>query len=80
MLWKHLIKLGLQMMYSVSILVLLETTALFEKHHKEYLDTGKAQTQPHYNFRISSWVAHDLQSSGQKFHTLLLVRLLCMQF
>jgi hypothetical protein len=37
---KHLNKpVGLQMMYS--ILVLLEATALFEKHHKEYLDTGR---------------------------------------
>lgn len=42
-------------------------TALFEKHHKEYLDTGKAQTlaSPTTTLgNISSWVAHDLQSSG----------------
>jgi hypothetical protein len=29
------------MMFSVSILVLLEEQLLFEKHHKEYLDTGR---------------------------------------
>ena len=42
-------------------------TTLFEKHHKEYLDTGKAQTlaSPTTTLgNISSWVAHDLQSSG----------------
>jgi len=42
-------------------------TDLFEKHHKEYLDTGKAQTlaSPTTTLgNISSWVAHDLQSSG----------------
>lgn len=42
-------------------------TELFEKHHKEYLETGKAQTlaSPTTTLgNISSWVAHDLQSSG----------------
>ena len=42
-------------------------TNLFEKHHKEYLDTGKAQTlaSPTTTLgNISSWIAHDLQSSG----------------
>jgi 3-oxoacyl-(acyl-carrier-protein) synthase len=42
-------------------------TELFEKHHKEYLDTGKAQilASPTTTLgNISSWVAHDLQSSG----------------
>ena len=42
-------------------------TDLFEKHHKEYLETGKAQTlaSPTTTLgNISSWVAHDLQSSG----------------
>ncbi|MFV8363820.1 beta-ketoacyl synthase N-terminal-like domain-containing protein [Flavobacterium sp. ZT3P35] len=42
-------------------------TDLFEKHYKEYLKTGKAQTlaSPTTTLgNISSWVAHDLQSSG----------------
>jgi len=42
-------------------------TDLFEKHHQEYLETGKAQTlaSPTTTLgNISSWVAHDLQSSG----------------
>lgn len=42
-------------------------TDLFEKHHQEYLRTGKAQTlaSPTTTLgNISSWVAHDLQSSG----------------
>jgi 3-oxoacyl-(acyl-carrier-protein) synthase len=42
-------------------------TDLFEKHFKEYLETGKAQTlaSPTTTLgNISSWVAHDLQSSG----------------
>jgi 3-oxoacyl-(acyl-carrier-protein) synthase len=42
-------------------------TELFEKHHQEYLETGKAQTlaSPTTTLgNISSWVAHDLQSSG----------------
>lgn len=42
-------------------------TDLFEKHHKEYLETGKAQTlaSPTTTLgNISSWIAHDLQSSG----------------
>jgi 3-oxoacyl-(acyl-carrier-protein) synthase len=42
-------------------------TDLFEKHFKEYLDTGKAQTlaSPTTTLgNISSWIAHDLQSSG----------------
>jgi len=42
-------------------------TDLFEKHYKEYLDTGKAQTlaSPTTTLgNISSWIAHDLQSSG----------------
>ena len=42
-------------------------TDLFEKHHQEYLGTGKAQTlaSPTTTLgNISSWVAHDLQSSG----------------
>lgn len=42
-------------------------TQLFEKHYKEYLDTGKAQTlaSPTTTLgNISSWVAHDLQTSG----------------
>ena len=42
-------------------------TDLFEKHHQEYLETGKAQTlaSPTTTLgNISSWVAHDLQSAG----------------
>ncbi|MFV8334386.1 beta-ketoacyl synthase N-terminal-like domain-containing protein [Flavobacterium sp. GSP14] len=42
-------------------------TDLFEKHHQEYIKTGKAQTlaSPTTTLgNISSWVAHDLQSSG----------------
>ncbi|WKL46536.1 beta-ketoacyl synthase N-terminal-like domain-containing protein [Flavobacterium pectinovorum] len=42
-------------------------TDLFEKHHKEYIDTGKAQTlaSPTTTLgNISSWIAHDLQSVG----------------
>lgn len=42
-------------------------TALFEKHFQEYLETGKAQTlaSPTTTLgNISSWVAHDLQSTG----------------
>ncbi|MEN2414734.1 beta-ketoacyl synthase N-terminal-like domain-containing protein [Flavobacterium mesophilum] len=42
-------------------------TDLFEKHFKEYIDTGKAQTlaSPTTTLgNISSWIAHDLQSTG----------------
>ncbi|MGA9637188.1 beta-ketoacyl synthase N-terminal-like domain-containing protein [Flavobacterium sp.] len=42
-------------------------TELFEKHYKEYLELGKAQTlaSPTTTLgNISSWVAHDLQTSG----------------
>lgn len=42
-------------------------TDLFEKYHQEYLETGKAQTlaSPTTTLgNISSWVSHDLQSSG----------------
>ncbi|TDD78079.1 beta-ketoacyl synthase N-terminal-like domain-containing protein [Flavobacterium caseinilyticum] len=42
-------------------------TDLFEKHYQEYLQTGKVQTlaSPTTTLgNISSWVAHDLQSSG----------------
>ena len=42
-------------------------TDLFEKHYKEYVDTGKAQTlaSPTTTLgNISSWIAHDLQSVG----------------
>ncbi len=42
-------------------------TNLFEKHYRYYLETGKAQTlaSPTTTLgNISSWVAHDLQSSG----------------
>ncbi|WP_163400133.1 beta-ketoacyl synthase N-terminal-like domain-containing protein [Flavobacterium fluviatile] len=42
-------------------------TDLFEKHFKEYTETGKAQTlaSPTTTLgNISSWIAHDLQSTG----------------
>lgn len=42
-------------------------TDLFEKHHEDFLQTGKAQTlaSPTTTLgNIASWVAHDLQSSG----------------
>lgn len=42
-------------------------TDLFEKHHQEYLQSGKAQTlaSPTTTLgNISSWIAHDLQSTG----------------
>lgn len=42
-------------------------TELFEQHHQAYLETAKAQTltSPTTTLgNISSWVAHDLQSSG----------------
>ncbi|PTT13294.1 beta-ketoacyl synthase [Flavobacterium sp. HMWF030] len=42
-------------------------TDLFEKHYKEYIETGKAQTlaSPTTTLgNISSWIAHDLQSVG----------------
>jgi 3-oxoacyl-(acyl-carrier-protein) synthase len=42
-------------------------TNLFEKHYAAYLETGKAQTlaSPTTTLgNISSWIAHDLQSSG----------------
>lgn len=42
-------------------------TDLFEKHFQEYIETGKVQTlaSPTTTLgNISSWVAHDLQSSG----------------
>lgn len=42
-------------------------TELFEKHHLDYIQTGKAQTlaSPTTTLgNIASWVAHDLQSSG----------------
>ncbi|MBF6607869.1 MAG: beta-ketoacyl synthase, partial [Flavobacterium sp.] len=42
-------------------------TALFETHHKEFLESGKAHTlaSPSTTLgNISSWVAHDLQQNG----------------
>ena len=42
-------------------------TQLFEKHHKEFLETGKTTTltSPTTTLgNISSWVAHDLKSQG----------------
>ena len=42
-------------------------TALFEKYHKEFLTTGTSSTlsSPTTTLgNISSWIAHDLQSSG----------------
>lgn len=45
-------------------------TGLFEKYHKSFLDSGKAQTltSPATTLgNISSWVAQDLQSTGPEF-------------
>ncbi len=42
-------------------------TALFEKHHLEFIQTGKAQTlaSPTTTLgNISSWISHDLQTQG----------------
>lgn len=42
-------------------------TQSFEKHHREFLETGKAQTlaSPSTTLgNISSWIAHDLQNNG----------------
>ncbi len=42
-------------------------TSLFEKYHKEYLETGKSSTisSPTTTLgNISSWIAHDLQTNG----------------
>ena len=42
-------------------------TQLFEKHHKEFLETGKTSTlaSPTTTLgNISSWVAHDLKNNG----------------
>lgn len=42
-------------------------TQLFEKHHKEFIETGKAETlaSPTTTLgNISSWVAHDLKNNG----------------
>ncbi|WP_103069306.1 beta-ketoacyl synthase N-terminal-like domain-containing protein [Aquimarina sediminis] len=42
-------------------------TGLFEKYHKEFLETGKSSTlsSPTTTLgNISSWIAHDLQTSG----------------
>jgi 3-oxoacyl-(acyl-carrier-protein) synthase len=42
-------------------------TQLFEKHHKEFLETGKTSTLASPNTtlgNISSWVAHDLKNNG----------------
>ena len=42
-------------------------TQLFEKHHQEFLETGKTPTltSPTTTLgNISTWVAHDLKSKG----------------
>ncbi|NNK30665.1 MAG: beta-ketoacyl synthase [Flavobacteriaceae bacterium] len=42
-------------------------TALFEKHHKDFLDRNSTDTRTSPNTtlgNISSWVAHDLQTKG----------------
>ena len=44
-------------------------TSLFEKYHKEFLETGKSSTlsSPTTTLgNISSWIAHDLQSNGTR--------------
>lgn len=58
---------GLQDIFGINIGSSRGATDLFEKHHLEYLETGKAQTlaSPTTTLgNISSWIAHDLQSSG----------------
>ena len=45
-------------------------TGLFEKYHKEFLETGKAATQASPSTtlgNISSWVSQDLQTEGPEF-------------
>lgn len=42
-------------------------TSLFEKHHKEFIETGKTSTQSSPSTtlgNISSWIAQDLKSKG----------------
>lgn len=58
---------GVNEVFGINIGSSRGATELFEKHHKEYLATAKAQTlaSPTTTLgNISSWVAHDLQSSG----------------
>lgn len=45
-------------------------TGLFEKYHKEFVETGKAATQASPSTtlgNISSWVSQDLQTEGPQF-------------
>lgn len=45
-------------------------TGLFEKYHKEFIETGKAATQASPSTtlgNISSWVSQDLQNEGPEF-------------
>ncbi|PRX52533.1 beta-ketoacyl synthase N-terminal-like domain-containing protein [Salegentibacter salegens] len=45
-------------------------TGLFEKYHKEFVETGKAATQASPSTtlgNISSWVSQDLQTEGPEF-------------
>ena len=45
-------------------------TGLFEKYHKEFIETGKAATQASPSTtlgNISSWVSQDLQTEGPQF-------------
>jgi hypothetical protein len=57
------------MMFLVINIGLREEQLIFEKHHKEYLDTGRPNISlPTTTLgNISSWIAHDLQSSGRDF-------------
>lgn len=58
---------GQQDVFGINIGSSRGATDLFEKHHLEYIETGKAQTlaSPTTTLgNISSWIAHDLQSSG----------------
>ena len=60
-------RVGLNDVFGINIGSSRGATDLFEKHFQEYLETGKAQTlaSPTTTLgNISSWVAHDLQSSG----------------
>lgn len=58
---------GQQDIFGINIGSSRGATDLFEKHHLEYLESGKSQTlaSPTTTLgNISSWIAHDLQSIG----------------
>lgn len=58
---------GKEHLFGINIGSSRGATELFERHFKEYIETGKAQTlaSPTTTLgNISSWIAHDLQSDG----------------